>query len=98
MCVFPKSYDYNPNEPEFYPFPLLSRGSSESGRFWEQRPTRWSFDTSRFEPAFFRHLEQRVGDVQKLGIENDIILFYPYDLSALIRLAAATDVRNLSYR
>src|SRR6266567_343224 len=97
MCVFPKSYDYNHNEPEFYPFPLLSRGSSESGRFWEQQPSGWSFDTSRFEPAFFRHLEQRVGDLQKLGIEADIILFHPYDRWGFIRMDAETDDRYLRY-
>src|SRR6266702_2405318 len=28
MCVFPKHYLFNENEPEFYPFPCLSRGSS----------------------------------------------------------------------
>ena len=28
MCVFPKSYDFNTNEPERYPFPLLVRGAS----------------------------------------------------------------------
>ena len=32
MCVFPKSYDFNHNEPEFYPFPLLVRGSSDPPR------------------------------------------------------------------
>jgi Domain of unknown function (DUF5060)/Domain of unknown function (DUF5605)/Protein of unknown function (DUF4038) len=97
MCVFPKSYDFNRNEPEFYPFPLLARGSSEPIRFWEETPRGWSFDWSRFEPAFFRHLEQRVGDLQKLGIEADIILFHPYDRWGFIRMDAATDDRYLRY-
>jgi Domain of unknown function (DUF5060)/Protein of unknown function (DUF4038)/Domain of unknown function (DUF5605) len=93
MCVFPKSYDFNHNEPEFYPFPLLSQGSSNT----EQSPTDWSFDTSRFEPEFFRHLERRVLDLQKLGIEADIILFHPYDRWGFIRMDAATDDRYLRY-
>jgi len=98
MCVFPKSYDFNTNEPEFYPFPLLSKGSSQwDGGFIEQSPTGWSFDTSRFEPAFFQHLEQRVGDLQKLGIEADIILFHPYDRWGFSKLDAATDDRYLRY-
>jgi Domain of unknown function (DUF5060)/Protein of unknown function (DUF4038)/Domain of unknown function (DUF5605) len=99
MCVFPKSYDFNTNEPEFYPFPLLTRGSSEPIRFWEVDPTLrgWSFDWSRFEPAFFQHLEQRVGDLQRLGIEADIILFHPYDRWGFIRMAADTDDRYLRY-
>jgi hypothetical protein len=93
MCVFPKSYDFNHNEPEFYPFPLLTQGSSNT----EQSPTDWSFDTSRFEPEFFRHLERRVLDLQKLGIEADIILFHPYDRWGFITMDAATDDRYLRY-
>lgn len=40
-------------------------------------PKGWDF--SRFNPAFFRHLEQRVGDLRTLGIQADLILFHPYD-------------------
>ncbi|MBW7461430.1 DUF4038 domain-containing protein, partial [Paenibacillus sepulcri] len=36
-------------------------------------------DRSRFNPVFFAHLEQRLGDLQRLGIEADLILFHPYD-------------------
>lgn len=36
-------------------------------------------DTSRFNPAFFYHLEKRLEDLLQLGIEADIILFHPYD-------------------
>ncbi len=64
MCVFPKRYDWNTNEPELYPF--------------EGMPTtHWDF--TRFNPEFFQHLERRILDLQKLGIEADIILFHPYD-------------------
>jgi Domain of unknown function (DUF5060) len=98
MCVFPKSYDFNNNEPEFYPFPVLSRGSNKwDGGFMEQSSAGWSFDTSRFEPAFFLHLEQRVSDLQKLGIEADIILFHPYDRWGFTKMDAATDDRYLRY-
>lgn len=40
-------------------------------------PREWDF--SRFNPSFFRHLEQRVAQLRDLGIEADIILFHPYD-------------------
>jgi pectin methylesterase-like acyl-CoA thioesterase len=40
-------------------------------------PRGWDF--TRFNPAFFRHLEQRVAQLRDLGIEADIILFHPYD-------------------
>ncbi|WP_159885074.1 DUF5060 domain-containing protein [Paenibacillus puerhi] len=36
-------------------------------------------DVSRFNPAFFAHLERRIMDLQQLGIEADLILFHPYD-------------------
>ena len=49
-------------------------------------PTRWPFegtppkqwDTTRFNPDFFRHLEQRIAQLRDLGIECDLILFHPY--------------------
>jgi hypothetical protein len=40
-------------------------------------PKAWDF--TRFNPAFFRNLEQRVGQLGELGIEADLILFHPYD-------------------
>ncbi|MBA7715876.1 hypothetical protein ES703_124934 [subsurface metagenome] len=64
MCVFPKSYSYNKNEPKFYPY--------------EGKPLK-DWDFKRFNPEFFRHFEKRVGDLRDLGIQADIILFHPYD-------------------
>ena len=65
MTVMPKTYDvYINNEPPFYPF----EGSKENG---------WDF--SRPNPAFFRNFENRILDLQKIGIEADVILFHPYD-------------------
>jgi len=63
MCVFPKNYAFNATEPPRYPFP--------------GKPA--SFDKSRFNSEFFRHLEQRLQQLQDLGIEADLILFHPYD-------------------
>ena len=68
MCVFPKRYTYNQNEPPLYPFEAAPAGAGAG---------RWDF--ARFNPAFFRHFEKRVGDLRALGIEADIILFHPYD-------------------
>lgn len=64
MCVFPKFYAYNRAEPPLYPF----AGTP---------PNSWDF--SRFNPTFFRHLEHRVGQLRELGIEADLILLHPYD-------------------
>jgi hypothetical protein len=67
MGVFPKRYEHSKNEPVYYPFE-------------GQPPKTW--DYTRFNPAFFRHLEQRVAQLRDLGIEADIILFHPYDKGA----------------
>jgi len=82
MCVFPKSYSYNKNEPEFYPF--------------EGRPLK-DWDYSRFNPEFFRHFEKRVGDLRDLGIEADLILFHPYDRWGYANMDSETDDRYLRY-
>lgn len=100
MCVFPKHYVYNENEPEYYPFPCLSRGSSTFDFEKIMRgelPAGWSFDFSRFDPAFFQHFERRIADLKALGIEADIILFHPYDRWGFSRMDAETDDRYLRY-
>lgn len=64
MCVFPKSYLFNENEPELYPY----EGSPTGG-----------FDHLRPNPVFYRHLEARIDQLDELGIEADLILFHAYD-------------------
>jgi hypothetical protein len=84
MCVFPKSYAYNRNEPVYYPF----EGKA---------PREWDF--ARFNPAFFHHLERRIGELRDLGIEADLILFHPYDKGrwGFDRMSAEADDRYLRY-
>jgi hypothetical protein len=82
MCVVPKDYIYNQNEPPAYPF----AGSLAEG-----------WDTTRFNPTYFRRLEQQVGALRDLGIEADLILFHPYDRWGFAKLDAATDDRYLRY-
>ena len=73
MCVFPKEYDLIKTRPERYPFAVKERTAGGSGR----EKIIWDFDT--FDPDFFRHLERRVDDLRRIGIEADLILFHPYD-------------------
>jgi hypothetical protein len=73
MCVFPKNYDLVKEEPEIFPYLIREIKKDADGN--EIRV--WDFD--RFNPAFFRHLEKRIDDLNKLGIEADLILFHPYD-------------------
>lgn len=64
MLVFPQTAGTERHPPELWPF------AGTPPRSW---------DTSRFNPAFFRHLEQRVAQLRDLGIEADLILHHPYD-------------------
>ena len=82
MCVFPKHYLYNTNEPELYPF----AGSVAAG---------WDF--TRPNPEFFRHLEDRIRDLHALGIEADLILFHAYDRWGFSDMGPAADDRYVRY-
>ena len=82
MCVFPKSYLYNKNEPRYYPF------AGKPLKDW---------DFSHFNPEFFRHFEKRVGELRDLGIEADVILFHPYDRWGFAAMDPADDDRYLHY-
>lgn len=64
MCVFPKSFVYNAEEPELFPFERHGDGT-------------WDF--TRFSGPYFQNLDRRILQLQALEIEADIILFHPYD-------------------
>lgn len=64
MLVYPQSAGADRHPPEHFPF----AGTP---------PRQW--DLTRFNPAFWRHLERRVGQLRDLGIEADLILHHPYD-------------------
>lgn len=82
MCVFPKSYQYNHNEPALYPFERNAAGVS---------------DFTRLNPAYFAHVEQRIADLRAMGIEADLILFHPYDRWGYATMGAEADDRYLKY-
>jgi hypothetical protein len=82
MCVFPKSYFFNTNEPARYPFTRDSNGD-------------WDF--TRFKPEFFRHLETRIDQLTELGIETDLILFHPYDRWGFSEMPETADDRYVQY-
>ena len=82
MCLFPKSYLYNDDEPEDFPFP----GSATAG-----------FDLERFDTAHFRRLEKRIRQLGEQGVEADLILFHAYDRWGFADLGPAVDDRVLRY-
>ncbi|MBD3243588.1 MAG: DUF5060 domain-containing protein [Chitinivibrionales bacterium] len=85
MCALPKRYEYVDQEPPLYPF--------EPG----QGDAQWDF--SRFNPAYFRNLEQRIMQLRDRGIQADLILFHPYDCGhwGFDRMGAETDDRFVRY-
>jgi hypothetical protein len=82
MCLFPKSYEYNHNEPALYPFERSAAGEN---------------DFARPNPAFYAHLEQCIAELRALGIEADLILFHPYDRWGYATMPAEADDRYLRY-
>jgi len=81
MCIFPKWYAFNREEPRLLPFP---RSGSEN-------------DYARLVPEFWRNLETRVQQLQEMGIEADLILFHPYDHWGYALMPPEVDERYLRY-
>jgi hypothetical protein len=82
MCIFPKSYDWNNNEPHYYPF--------------EGTPLK-DWDFSRFNPAFFKNIERRIQQLDSLGIQADLIVFHPYDRWGFSSLDRVTEDMYIQY-
>jgi hypothetical protein len=82
MCVFPKDYIYNKNEPVYHPFDVKENGQN---------------DLERFNPKFFQHFENRVSQLLDMAIESDIILFHPYDRWGYCDMKPEEDCRYLRY-
>lgn len=83
FCIFPKHYDYNLGEPRSYPYEGTPMDSSvlTKQNFLEYtgktEGNHWDF--TRFRPEHFRHIEACILELQRLGIEADIIVMHPYD-------------------
>jgi hypothetical protein len=54
-------------------------------------------DLTRFDPAYFHLLEQRLMDMQRANIEADLILFHPYDAWGYKAMGAEADDFYLRY-
>ncbi|BBH63322.1 hypothetical protein ACTI_00070 [Actinoplanes sp. OR16] len=82
MCLFPKHFVFNDEEPDRFPFPRAADGS---------------FDHTRFDTGFFARLDDQVRRLGELGIQADIILFHPYDRWGFSDLGPAVDERVVRY-
>jgi hypothetical protein len=81
MCIFPKWYQYNRSEPPMYPF--LRTGDTN--------------DFSTFNPTYFQHFDDLIGQLRSIGVQADLILFHPYDKWGYSSMPADVDDRYLRY-
>ena len=82
MCVFPKHYWYNRNDPEIFPFERDKEGKT-------------NFDKPN--PEFYRHLEYYISELNKIGVQADLIIFHPYDRWGYAKMTAEQDDRYVRY-
>ncbi|MDD3321058.1 MAG: DUF5060 domain-containing protein [Paludibacter sp.] len=82
MCVFPKHYIHNNNEPENFAF---------------VHKTDSTFDFTTFDPEYWHNFEKRIVELKNLGIQADIILFHPYDKWGFAEMDSASDDRYIRY-
>lgn len=82
FCVFPKDYEYNHNEPPFYAFEKKEDGS-------------WDVDRPCF--PFWERLESIIMQMEKMGIQADLILFHPYDRWGFSKLSEEENKIYLDY-
>ena len=63
--------------PPYKPYYIEGPGKLKHFPFEGTSKADWDF--SRFNPEFFKNVEQCVIQLQQIGIEADLILFHPYD-------------------
>ena len=95
ICVFPKTYDNNNDEPRYFPFQWVQGAPLDTVN--NNKVAVWDF--SRFDTEFFTHLERRIDDLDRLGIQCDLILFHPYDEGhfGFDRMSRANDLNYVRY-
>ena len=81
LCVFPKHYDFNHNEPDLYAF--------------EKTDGKWDVHKPCIE--FWDVFEERMARLCKMGIQVDLIIFHPYDRWGFARLSKEDSLTYLDY-
>jgi len=99
MCLFPKHYNYNHNEPMNYAFRPLS--GKENCVFTEEnkdvymKETVWDVHHPDF--TFWDSFEKRLQQLFDLGIQVDLILFHPYDRWGFSTMSRKDNLTYLDY-
>ncbi|MDO4285460.1 MAG: DUF5060 domain-containing protein [Eubacteriales bacterium] len=82
MCVFPKHYEYNTNEPPYFAFERKEDGG---------------WDMHRPCMAYWEMLERRLRELDAMGIQSDLIVFHPYDRWGFSKLPVEDALVYLDY-
>jgi len=82
MCVFPKDYDYNHNEPPCYAFEKKADGG---------------WDVNRPCIPFWHRFESILKRIAAMDIQVDLILFHPYDRWGFAALPQKDNLIYLDY-
>lgn len=81
MCVLPKHYNWNRSES--WAFPYVRDGQLN--------------DYTRPNYEFFRNFDRRITQLNKLGIQADVILFHSYDRWGYAKMGKENDDRYVKY-
>ena len=107
MCLFPKHYNYNHNNPKYYAFRPSEAGK---GRTYEAEEgsqvaaassasdtavSNWDVHHPDFR--FWDAFEDKILKLQDLGIECDLILFHPYDRWGFAHMPQEDNLVYLDY-
>lgn len=104
ICVFPKHYRYNSNNPAHYAFlpkagvPVQDFDASKSPAFPQKKEKRDAYwDVHHPDFAFWDAFEKRLMQLKALGIQVDLILFHPYDRWGFSNLRQEDNLVYLDY-
>lgn len=98
MCVFPKYYEFNTDEPEIYPYEgEQTKLFSGTFDFSDWTVTESDFNFEVFNLEFFRRLDRQIQTLKELDIQVDLILFHPYDHWGFASMGKENDIRYLQY-
>lgn len=104
MCVFPKDMIYNEEEPAYFPY---ARGTAEDiqsgnpshnqeeGCNHRKKQGKWNIGAPN--QTFWEILETSILELDRLGIEADLILFHPYDRWGFSQLSKEDNIKHLEY-
>jgi len=96
MCLLPKPLGKRKvfAMPFEHAGPVLPAGAEDLA---DNSKSKETFDLTRLNPVYFRHVEKRIEDLGALGVEADVILFHPYDAWGFKAMSQEEDDRYLRY-